>query len=71
MYVGVCVTGLQLDYLFHFSVISDRLVGFRSPHDSTVELGWVMCHCLYIHKFGMRYSGLKLMLWGFVCYFSI
>ena len=48
--VGVCVIGLQLDFLLHSSLISDHLVGFRRPYDptvpSTVELGGVMCHGL-------------------------
>ena len=42
----VCVIGLQLDFLLHLSLIPDSLVGFRPPYDSTVELGWVMCHGL-------------------------
>ena len=42
----ICVIGLQLFYLLHFSMISNCLDGFRPPYDSTVELGWVMCHGL-------------------------
>ena len=44
--VGVCVIGLQLNFFHHFSLIPDCLVGFRPPYDSTVELGWLMCHGL-------------------------
>ena len=44
--VGVCVIGLQLNFLLHSSVIPNSLVGFRPPYDSTVELGWVMCRGL-------------------------
>ena len=44
--VGVCVIGLQLDFLLHSSLIPDSLVGFRPPYDSTVELGGVICHGL-------------------------
>ena len=45
--VGVCVVGLQLDFLLRSSLVPDCLVGSRPPYDSTVELGWVMCHGLY------------------------
>ena len=48
--VGVCVIGLQLDFPLHSSLIPDGLVGSRPPCDSTVELGWVMCHGLYTIK---------------------
>ena len=44
--VGVCVIGLQLDFLLHSSLVPDCLVGSRRPYDSTVELGWVMCYGL-------------------------
>ena len=44
--VDVCVIGLQLDFFFHSSLIPDCLVGSGPPYDSTVELGWVMCHGL-------------------------
>ena len=44
--VGVCVTGLQLDFFLHSSLIPDDLVGSRPLYDSTVELGWLMCHGL-------------------------
>ena len=37
--VGVCVTGLQLDFFLHSSLIPDDLVGSRPPYDSTVEQG--------------------------------
>ena len=46
--VGICVIGLQLDFFLHCSHIPDSLVGFTPPYDSTVELGWVMCHGLYL-----------------------
>ena len=45
--VGVCVIGLQLDFLLHSSLVPDCLVGSRPSYDSTVELGQVMCHGLY------------------------
>ena len=45
--VGVYVIGLQLDFSNHFSLIPDCFVGSRPPYDSTVELGWLMCHGLY------------------------
>ena len=38
--------GLQLDFFLHFSLIPDCLVGSGPTYDSTVELGWVMCHGL-------------------------
>ena len=44
--VGMCVIGLQPDFFLHSSLIPDCLVGSRPPYDSTVELGWVMCHGL-------------------------
>ena len=46
--VGVCVIGLQLEFLLHSSLVPDCLVGSGPPYDSTctVELGWVMCHSL-------------------------
>ena len=44
--VGVCVIGLQLDFLLHSSLIPNGLVRSRPLSDSTVELGWVMCHGL-------------------------
>ena len=44
--VGVCVIGLQLDFLLHSSLVRDCLVGSGPFYDSTVELGWVMCHGL-------------------------
>ena len=44
--VGVCVIGLQLDFLLHSSLVPDCLVGSGPPYNSTVELGWVMCHGL-------------------------
>ena len=44
--VGVCVIGLQLDFFLHSSLIPDSLVGSRPHYDSTVELGWLMCHGL-------------------------
>ena len=44
--IGVCVIGLQLDFFHLSSLIPDRLVGSRPPYDSTVELGWLMCHGL-------------------------
>ena len=44
--VGVCVIGLQFNVLLHSSLVPDCLVGSRLPYDSTVELGWVMCHGL-------------------------
>ena len=31
------------------SLVPDNLVCIRPPYDSTVELGWVMCHGLYVH----------------------
>ena len=45
--IGVCVIGLQLDFFHQFSLIPDCLVGSRPTYDSTVELGWLMCHGLY------------------------
>ena len=56
--VGVCVIGLQLDFALHSSLIPVCLVGSRPPNDSTVELGWLMCHglkglcfiCLCAHR---------------------
>ena len=48
--VGVCVIGLQLDSFLHSSLISDDLVRSRPPYDSTVELGWLMCHGLQTPK---------------------
>ena len=42
--VGICVIGLQLDFFLHSSLIPDCLVGSGPTYDSTVELGWVMCH---------------------------
>ena len=44
--VGICVIGLQLDFLLHSSLVPDCLVGSGLPYDSTVELGWLMCHGL-------------------------
>ena len=44
--VGVCVIGLQLNFLLHSSLVPDCLVGSGHPYNSTVELGWVMCHGL-------------------------
>ena len=44
--VGVCVIGLQLNFLLNSSLIPDSLVGSRPPYDSPVELGWMMCHGL-------------------------
>ena len=44
--VGVSVIGLHLNLSLRPSLITDRLVGSRPPYDSTVELGWMMCHCL-------------------------
>ena len=44
--LGVCVMGLQLDFLLLSSLMPDCLVGSRPPYDSTVESGWVMCHGL-------------------------
>ena len=46
--VGICVIGLQLDFLLHSSLIPDSLVGSRPTYDSTVELGWVMCRGLSV-----------------------
>ena len=36
--VGVCVIGLQLDFLLYSSLISDCLVGSRPLYNSTLEL---------------------------------
>ena len=47
--VGVCVMGLQLDFLLHSSLVPDCLVRSRPPYDSTVEFGQVMCHGLYLN----------------------
>ena len=44
--VGIFVIGLQLDFLVHSSLVPDCLVGSGPSYDSTVELGWLMCHCL-------------------------
>ena len=44
--VGVCVIGLQLDFSLHSSLVPDNVVGIKPPYDSTVELGWLMCHGL-------------------------
>ena len=44
--VGICVIGLQLNFLLHSSLVPDCLAGSGPPYDSTVELGWVMCHGL-------------------------
>ena len=44
--VGICVIDLQLDSFLHSSLIPDDLLGSRPPYDSTVELGWLMCHGL-------------------------
>ena len=44
--VGICVIGLQLDFFLHSSLITDYSVESRPPYDSTVELGWLMCHGL-------------------------
>ena len=41
--VGVCVMGLQLEFLLQSSLVPDCLVGSRPPYDPTVELGLVMC----------------------------
>ena len=41
--VGICVTGLQLDFCLHSSLIPGCLVGSGPTYDSTVELGWLMC----------------------------
>ena len=41
MYVSY---SLQLDFSLHSSLVPDNLVGIRPPYDSTVELGWLMCH---------------------------
>ena len=46
--VGVCVKDLQLDCLLHSSLVQDCLVRSGRPYDSTVELGWAMCHGLYL-----------------------
>ena len=46
--VGVCVVGLQLDYLLHSSLVPDCSVGSRHPYDSTAELDWVMCQGLVL-----------------------
>ena len=42
--VGICVKGLQLDLLLYSSLVPNFLVGSWPPYDSTVKLGWVMCH---------------------------
>ena len=55
--VGVCVIGLQLDFLLHYSLIPDSLV-------STVELGWVMCHGLYSTVSGSPYLDCPVPGWG-------
>ena len=39
--VGVCVLGLQLEFLLHSSLVPDCLVGSGPTYDSTVELGVV------------------------------
>ena len=44
--VGICVIGLQLEFSLHSSLVPDCLVGSGPPYDSTVELGWLMCHGL-------------------------
>ena len=44
--VGICVIGLQLYFPLHSSLIPDCLVGSGPTYDSTVELGWLMCHGL-------------------------
>ena len=49
--VGVCVIGLQLNFPLHSSLVPDNVVGIRPPYDSTVELGWLMCHGLYYNTF--------------------
>ena len=48
--VDVCVRGFQLHCLSHSSHIPDGLVSFTLPSDSTVELGWQMCHGLYSYN---------------------
>ena len=47
--VGICVIGLQLDFLLHSSLVPDCLVGSGLPYDSTVELGLLMCHGLKVN----------------------
>ena len=55
--VRICVIGLQvqLDFFLHSSLIPDCLVGSGPPYDSTVELGWLMCHGLYTEDAGLPY----------------
>ena len=51
--VGVCVIGLQLDFFLHSSLIPDCLVRSGPTCDSTVELGWLMCHGIIVRfRFG-------------------
>ena len=44
----VCVMALQLDVFLHSSLIPDSIFGFNPPYryDTTVDLGWMMCHGL-------------------------
>ena len=44
--VGIYVMALKLDLFLHSSLIPDCLVGSGPTYDSTVELGWLMCHGL-------------------------
>ena len=48
--VGICVIGLQIDFPLHSSLVPDNLVGITPSYDSTVELGWLMCHGLKMHE---------------------
>ena len=43
-------------FFLHSSLIPDRLVGSRPPYDSTVELGWLMCHGLNANSFAFSDS---------------
>ena len=54
--VGICVIGLQLDFFLHSSLFPDCLVGSGPTYDSTVELGWVMCHGLNMNNIVSRHS---------------
>ena len=60
--VGICVIGLQLDFLCHSSLVPDCLVGSGPPYDSTVELGWVMCHglkCTLATNLGIKITSIS------------
>ena len=52
--VGVSVIGLHIfpsfPFFLHSSLIPDCLVGSGPTYDSTVELGWLMCHGLNVQS---------------------